>query len=79
MTVMQPEIDKLKEDFNEITNSTAEENPIDFCAYLHLLEVNRMDQLMSYIELHTNVSHKPTWSEIKNYLDDLESKNAQLA
>lgn len=79
MTVMQPEIDKLKEDFTEITNSTAEENPIDFCAYLHLLEVNRMDQLMSYIEVHKNISHKPSWSEIKNYLDDLEAQDSPLA
>jgi hypothetical protein len=82
MTVMQPEIDKLKEDFNEITNSTAEENPIDFYAYLHLLEINRIEQLLSYIELNSTVSHQPSWAEIKNHLDeisDAEIRDGSLA
>jgi hypothetical protein len=70
MTVMQPEIDKLKEDFNEITNSTPEENPIDFYAYLHLLEINRIEKLMSYMEMSSSISHQPTWAEVKNYLDE---------
>lgn len=70
MTVMQPEIDKLKEEFNEITKRTAEENPIDFYAYLHLREISRIEKLMSYMELSNTISHKPTWAEMKNYLDD---------
>jgi len=76
---MQPEIDKLKEDFNEITNSTAEENPIDFYAYLHLREINRIEKLMSYIELNNSVSHQPTWAEVKNYLDDESELESPLS
>jgi hypothetical protein len=74
MTVMQPEIDKLKEDFNEITQSTAEENPIDFYAYLHLLEVGRIEKLMAYMELNNAISHQPTWAEMKNYLDETDDE-----
>lgn len=70
MTVTQPEIDKLKEEFNEMTNSTAEESPIDFYAYLHLLEINRIEKLMSYMEMNNAISHRPSWSEMKNYLDN---------
>ncbi|SEB00198.1 hypothetical protein [Pedobacter hartonius] len=70
MTVTQPEIEKLKEDFNQITKSTAEENPADFYAYLHLLGNSRIEKLISYLELNDTISHKLTWSEIKNYLDD---------
>jgi hypothetical protein len=70
MSVGKAEIDKLKEDFNQITNHTAEENPIDFYAYLHLLEVSKIDILTSYLELNNTIAHKPTWAEIKNHLDD---------
>ncbi|CAM4107748.1 hypothetical protein SAMN06265348_103368 [Pedobacter westerhofensis] len=82
MTVMQPEIDKLKEEFNNITNSSAEEKPLDFYAYLHLREVNRIEKLMSYMELSNNISHKPTWAEMKNYLDDeseVDAHDSRLA
>ena len=77
MTVMQPEIDQLKEEFNEITNSTPEENPIDFCAYLHLRELNRIEQLMEYMETSKAISHKPTWAEMKTYLDEMKDEEVK--
>jgi len=78
MTVMQPDIDRLKEDFNEITNSTAEENPIDFYAYLHLRELSRMEKLMSYLELNHTISHQPSWAEMKTYLDNINDSASKV-
>jgi hypothetical protein len=75
MPIVQSEIDKLKEDFTNITNTTAEDNPIDFYAYLHLLENNRIEKLTYYLELNSIISHKPTWAEMKNYLDEENEQN----
>jgi hypothetical protein len=77
MMIMQPEIDKLKEDFNEITNSTPEENPIDFYAYLHLRELNKIEQLMEYIETNKAISHQPSWAEMKNHLDEIKKEEVK--
>ena len=71
MSVEQQAIDDLKKKFYEVTQRSAEECPVDFSAWLHLLQAERIDQLFSYLELH-HIGHTPTWAEIKNYLDALK-------
>ena len=71
MSLEQQSIDELKKTFFEITQHSADDYPVDFSAWLHLLQAERIDQLFSYLELH-NIGHTPTWAEIKNYLDAIK-------
>ena len=68
MSVDQHEIDQLKEDFNEITNKKAEERPADFTAYLHLIQVKKIEQVFSLLNKNY-ISHQPSWGEVKNHYD----------
>lgn len=71
MSVTQHEIDKLKEDFKNKTANKAEEKPVDFSAYLHLIQVKKIESLCSRLKLSA-IPHKPSWAEVKNHLDDEE-------
>lgn len=69
MTVTQPEIEKLKEDFKNITKKDAGEHPADFYAYLHLVQSERIEKLFQYKQTGDNVEHETTWAEMKTYMD----------
>jgi len=71
MSVEQHSIDELKKTFFEVTQHSADDYPVDFSAWLHLLQEERIDQIFSYLELQ-KIEHKPTWAEIKNYLDGVK-------
>lgn len=71
MSVTQHEIDKLKEDFKKTTENKAEEKPVDFSAYLHLIQVKKIESLCSRLKLSA-IPHKPSWAEVKNHLDHEE-------
>jgi len=68
MSVDQHEIDQLKNDFNEITHKKAEERPADFTAYLHLIQVKKIEQVFSLLNKN-HISHQPSWGEVKNHYD----------
>jgi hypothetical protein len=71
MSVTQHEIEKLKEDFKNTTENKAEEKPVDFSAYLHLIQVKKIESLCTRLKLSA-IPHKPSWAEVKNHLDDQE-------
>lgn len=72
MSVNQHEIDRLKEDFNEITNKKAEDKPEDFSAYLHLIQIRKIERVFSWIKAN-HITHQPGWADIKNYNDQKET------
>ena len=71
MSLEQQSIDELKKSFFEVTQHSADDYPVDFSAWLHLLQEERIDQIFSYLELQ-KIEHTPTWAEIKNYLDGVK-------
>ena len=71
MSVDHHEIDQLKNDFNEITNKKAEERPADFTAYLHLIQVKKIEQVFTWLKAK-HITHQPSWSEVKNHYDNQE-------
>lgn len=70
MSVNSYDINKLKKEFNEITNAVAEEKPVDFAAFLHLKQLQNMEQLLSFNESR-DVQRSTSWADVKNFMDEL--------
>lgn len=71
MSVNSYDINKLKKEFNELTNTIAEEKPVDFAAFLHLKQLQKMDQLLFFNEA-SNTQRSTSWADVKNFMDEFK-------